>query len=307
MDFSEITITRPAPSEREKSKKEKSLRRSRIIDAIWSNALAVILSLVWLIPVVYVILFSFSDQTNFTSTSIFPTGYTVDNYVRLFNEVDDTIQFPTWYRNTLFISIINCVLVTFFTVITAFIMSRFRFKGRKALMNITMILGMFPGFMSMVAVTAILSSMGLMGSYWGMILYWAAGAGMGFFVTKGYFDTISNDIDEAAKLDGASQCRLFFQIYIPLAAPIIIYTALTAFMAPWSDYILSSIILMNNQATMGTIGPGLYGLLSSSRYLNTYFTRFCAASVIVAAPIVAIYIGLQRFFIAGISAGAVKG
>lgn len=287
------------------SKKEKSLRRSRIIDATWSNALVILLSILWLIPVVYVILFSFSDQkTFFLANSIFPTGYTFDNYIRIFTEEDRIIMFPHWYGNTLILSICNCVLVTFFTVITAFILSRFRFKGRKALMNITMVLGMFPGFMSMVAVYLILSLLGLLGSYWAMLVYWVAGAGLGYFVTKGYFDTISNDIDEAAKLDGASQARLFFQIYIPLAKPVIIYTALMAFMSPWADYILSSIVISSNEAR--TIGYGLYNLMTPDN-INIYFTRFCAASVIVAVPIVALYIGLQRFFVAGIAAGAVKG
>ena len=287
------------------SKKEKSLRRSRIIDATWSNALVILLSILWLIPVVYVILFSFSDQkTFFLANSIFPTGYTFDNYIRIFTEEDRIIMFPHWYGNTLILSICNCVLVTFFTVITAFILSRFRFKGRKALMNITMVLGMFPGFMSMVAVYLILSLLGLLGSYWAMLVYWVAGAELGYFVTKGYFDIISNDIDEAAKLDGASQARLFFQIYIPLAKPVIIYTALMAFMSPWADYILSSIVISSNEAR--TIGYGLYNLMTPDN-INIYFTRFCAASVIVAVPIVALYIGLQRFFVAGIAAGAVKG
>ncbi len=287
------------------SKKEKSLRRSRIVDAVWSNALVIVLSILWLIPVFFVIIFSFSDQkTFFLANSILPTGYTFDNYIRIFTEEDRIIMFPHWYGNTLILSICNCVLVTFFTVITAFILSRFRFKGRKALMNITMVLGMFPGFMSMVAVYLILSLLGLLGSYWAMLVYWVAGAGLGYFVTKGYFDTISNDIDEAAKLDGASQARLFFQIYIPLAKPVIIYTALMAFMSPWADYILSSIVISSNEAR--TIGYGLYNLMTPDN-INNYFTRFCAASVIVAVPIVALYIGLQRFFVAGIAAGAVKG
>ncbi len=287
------------------SKKEKSLRRSRIVDAVWSNALVIVLSILWLIPVFFVIIFSFSDQkTFFLANSILPTGYTFDNYIRIFAEEDRIIMFPHWYGNTLILSICNCVLVTFFTVITAFILSRFRFKGRKALMNITMVLGMFPGFMSMVAVYLILSLLGLLGSYWAMLVYWVAGAGLGYFVTKGYFDTISNDIDEAAKLDGASQARLFFQIYIPLAKPVIIYTALMAFMSPWADYILSSIVISSNEAR--TIGYGLYNLMTPDN-INNYFTRFCAASVIVAVPIVALYIGLQRFFVAGIAAGAVKG
>ena len=300
-----VAVKRAAPNKAAVSKKKASQKRRRIFDAVWSNALTVILAILWLIPVIYVIIFSFSDQKFFIIPNGFlPTGYTFNNYISIFTQSDNVIKFTDWYVNTLILSLCNCILVTFFTVITAFVLSRFRFKGRKFLMNVTMILGMFPGFMSMVAVFLILNLIGLIDSYWAMLLYWVAGAGLGYFVTKGYFDTISNDIDEAAKLDGASQARLFFQIYIPLAKPVIIYTALTAFMAPWADYILSSIVITSSANR--TIGYGLYSLMTAD-HINTYFTRFCAASVVVALPIVVLYIALQRFFVAGISAGAVKG
>lgn len=280
--------------------KKKSVRRGRIIDAIWSNALIVLLALIWLIPIVWVILASFSAQTTFKSDTFFPTSYTIANYVDLFTKTD----FPKWVLNTLIIAVCNTVLTTLFTVVTAFALSRFRFKTRKFFLNITLILGMFPGFMSMVAVFFILSDLKLINSIWSLLVYYVAGAGLGFFVCKGYFDTIPKDIDEALKMDGIPAAVSFIKVYLPLAMPIIIYTALLAFMAPWADYILAGLVLKADSAK--TVAVGLYGWMDKSK-INDYFTKFAAGSVIVAVPITALYISLQRFFIEGISAGAVKG
>lgn len=280
--------------------KKKSVRRGRIIDAIWSNALIVLLALIWLIPIVWVILASFSAQTTFKSDTFFPTSYTIANYVDLFTKTD----FPKWVLNTLIIAVCNTILTTLFTVVTAFALSRFRFKTRKFFLNITLILGMFPGFMSMVAVFFILSDLKLINSIWSLLVYYVAGAGLGFFVCKGYFDTIPKDIDEALKMDGIPAAVSFIKVYLPLAMPIIIYTALLAFMAPWADYILAGLVLKSDSAK--TVAVGLYGWMDKSK-INDYFTKFAAGSVIVAVPITALYISLQRFFIEGISAGAVKG
>lgn len=280
--------------------KKKSVRRGRIIDAIWSNALIVLLALIWLIPIIWVILASFSAQTTFKSDTFFPTSYTIANYVDLFTKTD----FPKWVLNTLIIAVCNTVLTTLFTVVTAFALSRFRFKTRKFFLNITLILGMFPGFMSMVAVFFILSDLKLINSIWSLLVYYVAGAGLGFFVCKGYFDTIPKDIDEALKMDGIPAAVSFVKVYLPLAMPIIIYTALLAFMAPWADYILAGLVLKSDSAK--TVAVGLYGWMDKSK-INDYFTKFAAGSVIVAVPITALYISLQRFFIEGISAGAVKG
>lgn len=286
------------------SKKEKSLKASRIWDAIWSNGLAFILVVIWLIPVIWVFLSAFSTQKTYISSTFFPTSYTLENFKNLWNNTSGLFPFKQWLLNTFILAICNTFLTTFFTVLTAYALSRFRFKGRKALMNVSLILGMFPGFMAMVAVYLILNLLGVVGSIWALLIYYVAGAGMGFFVTKGYFDTIPGEIDEAAKLDGANQFRIFFQIYLPLAKPIIIYTALMAFMGPWADYILAGIVL--TKSTSQTVAVGLYAMMDK-QYINTYFTQFCAGSLIVAVPIVALYLGLQRFFVEGISAGAVKG
>lgn len=283
-----------------KKNKLQSMRRNRIIDVIWSNAVLILLAVIWLVPIVWVILASFSAQTGYISDSFFPTQYTINNYVRLFTKE----PFLRWVGNTLLIAVFNTVLTTLFTVLTAYALSRFRFKTRKFFINITLILGMFPGFMSMVAVFLIFSLLGLVNNIWSLLVYYVAGAGLGFFVCKGYFDTIPKDIDEALYMDGSSHLRSFIRVYLPLIMPIIIYTALLAFMAPWADYILAGILLTKD--SVKTVAVGLYEWTDSS-LINDKFTLFAAGSVIVAVPITILYISLQRFFVEGISAGAVKG
>lgn len=281
-------------------KKLQSMKRNRIIDAIWANSLLILLALLWITPIVWVIMASFSKQTGYISSSFFPEELTIDNYVNLFTKTD----FLKWVGNTFIIAICNTVLTTLFTVLTAYALSRFRFKTRKFYINITLILGMFPGFMSMVAVFLIFNLLNMINSIWALLLYYVCGAGLGFFVCKGYFDTIPKDIDEAIRMDGASQLVAFIRVYLPLITPIIIYTALLAFMAPWADYILAGILLSKD--SVKTVAVGLYDWMDESN-INSKFTMFAAGSTLVAIPITALYISLQRFFVEGISAGAVKG
>ncbi len=280
--------------------KQKSQRRNRIIDAIWANGVTIILALVWLIPIIWIILASFSTQAGYKSETFFPTEYTFDNYINLFKET----AYLKWVGNTMIIAALNTVLTTLFTVLTAYALSRFRFKTRKFYMNLTLILGMFPGFMSMVAVVTLLTTFKLIGNIFALLVYYVCGAGLGFFVCKGYFDTIPKDIDEAIHVDGAPHIVAFIRVYLPLIMPIIIYTALLAFMAPWADYILAGNVLSKENTL--TVAVGLYKWMDKS-YINIYFTKFAAGSTLVAIPITALYISLQRFFVEGISAGAVKG
>ncbi len=283
--------------------KPKGIKASRIFDGVWSNLLVILLVLIWMIPILWVLAASFREGSGFLSTTFFPERYTLENYVNLFR-VTAGIKFVNWIKNTLIIAITNTVLTTFFTIITAYTLSRFRFKARKPLMNIALILGMFPGFMAMVAVYLILNLLGLIGNIWALLLVYVSGAGLGFFVSKGYFDTISKEIDEAAILDGANQFTIFFKIFLPLSKPIIIYTALMAFMTPWTDYILAGLIL-RDPADM-TVAVGLYNMTLENR-ISSQFTMFAAGCILIAIPSVVLYIALQRFMVEGISAGAVKG
>lgn len=284
-------------------KKIRKAKRNKFYSSVWSNVLIFVLVAIWMIPIVWVVANSFRKEPGLISLTFFPRNYTFDNFKNLFTSTRYT--YFQWVSNTLQIAILNTVLSTFFTLITAYSLSRFRFKSRKPLMNISLILGMFPGFMAMVAIYLILNLLGLIGNKWALLLVYVAGSGLGFFVSKGYFDTIPTDLDEAAMIDEANQFQVFFKIFLPMAKPIIIYTALMAFMTPWSDYILAGLILRNTAEQ--TVAVGLYNMTLEASDMVQNFTTFAAGSIFIAIPIVILYIALQRFMVEGISAGAVKG
>ena len=227
----------------------------------------------------------------------FPTEFSFDSFVRLFTDTD-LYNYPRWFLNTLFISLMSSLIGTTLTILTAYVMSRFRFKSRKTMMKMTLILGMFPSFMTMTAVYLMMTQFNLINQQWGLILIYSAGAPMGYLTQKGFFDTVPSSIDEAARIDGASNFRIFIKITLPLAAPMIVYTLLSSFVWPWSDFILPQLLLKNKD--LYTVAVGLMSLD------DTEFSRFAAGSVFIAVPIVIFYFALSKFLISGLSAGAVK-
>ena len=208
-------------------------------------------------------------------------------------------NYPRWFFNTFFVAAGSCILGTFLTILTAYTMSRFEFRARKPMMKTTMVLGMFPSFMGMTAVYILMTQFGLINQIWGLILIYAAGAPMGYLTQKGFFDTIPKAIDEAAKIDGANSAQIFWKINLPLAKPIIVYTALTSFTWPGSDFILPKLLL--KEKDLYTVAVGLMSLD------ETEFARFAAGSVFIAVPIVILYFALVKNMVNGIAEGAVKG
>ena len=219
------------------------------------------------------------------------------SYVKLFTDTT-MYDYPNWLKNTLYVAIFSSLIGTILVILTAYTISRFRFKSRKMLMKSTLVLSMFPSFMGMTAVYLIMVNFDLINQLWSLILIYAAGAPMGYLVQKGYFDTITNTIYESAQIDGATNFRMFVSITLPLAKPMIVYTALTQFAWPWSDFILPSLLLKNKD--LWTVAVGLTSLD------ETQFTRFAAGSVFIAVPIVVLYFALSNFLVTGVSSGAVK-
>ena len=197
-----------------------------------------ILSVIWVFPIFWVVLLSFREQKGQYITSFWPKKFTMANYVKLFTDTA-LFNFPKWFLNTLFVAICSCILTTFFVLAISDRLSRLRFKIRKPYMNVAMILGMFPGFMSMIAVYYILKGFGLTKGpmiFLALIMVYSGGAGLGFYVSKGFFDTIPKALDEAAIVDGATKWDVFSKIIMPLSKPIIVSTIMTSFMAPWLDF-----------------------------------------------------------------------
>ena len=266
----------------------------------------VIISVIWLFPFFFLVIQSLRGEEGASTMYFWPQQWTFDNYIGLFTDTDK-FNFPRWYGITLVISVVVTLIQTTIVLITSYALSRLRFKMRKPLMNLMLVLGMFPGFMSMTAVYFILKLVGLtqnMGLV-GLILVYVASSCMGYYICKGFFDTIPKSLDEAARIDGANRQTVFFKIILPLAKPIIIYTILTAFMAPWGEYMFASLIV-NDDPDNFNIAVGLWEMLNRET-INEYFTRFCAASVVVSIPITILFFCLQRYYVQGVTGGSVKG
>ena len=282
--------------------KSYKLRRKAADGAIY--VILALLSVLWLLPIAYLVLQSFRAESGAYTDYIIPKGFTLDNYLRLFTDTH-LFNYPRWYLNTLAVAIFTCALSTLMILMISYAFSRLRFPSRKGFMNAGLVLGMFPGFMSMIAVYYLLKIIGLEQSLVSLVLVYSSSAALGYFVAKGFFDTLPRSLDEAATIDGASRNQIFWRIILPLSKPIIVYTALTSFVAPWADFIFVSVIMKDNY-NQYTLSLGLYQMLSREN-IFAYFTRFCAGSVLVAVPVGLLFMFLQRYYVSGVTGGAVKG
>ena len=264
------------------------------------------LAIFWLIPIIWLVLNSFSTSNAMSISNFFPQGYTLDQYRKLLFQTDAANQFPTGMLNTTIIAIFNCIISTIFVLMVAYVMSRMRFPARKPLMNLGMIITLFPGFLSMIAIYFIMKTFNMTNSHLGLILVYSGSSGLGYLIAKGFFDTIPVSMSEAAKLDGASENLIFWKIIVPMSKPIIVYTIINAFLAPWMDFIFAKIMLNSGIASDWTVALGLFGMLDRSRK-SVYFGQFCAGGVLVSIPISILFVIMQKFYVEGITGGSTKG
>ncbi len=271
----------------------------KVADTTLTYIILLAVAFVFFFPCLWLILASFSKSgTIYSFDGFFPQEYSLASFKKLFTDTA-MYNYPKWFFNTLFVAAGGCVLGTFLTILTAYTMSRYQFRARKPIMKTTMVLGMFPSFMGMIAVYLLMTQFNLINHLWGLVLIYSAGAPMGYLTQKGFFDTISKAIDEAARIDGATNFQVFRKIHLPLSKPIIVYTALTSFTWPWSDFILPKLLL--KEKDLYTVAVGLMSLD------ETEFARFAAGSVFIAVPIVLLYFCLVKNMVNGMAAGAVKG
>jgi arabinogalactan oligomer/maltooligosaccharide transport system permease protein len=286
--------------------KHVKLHGRRLFVNVLVHIFLAILAFVWVIPIVWIVLTSLRGEKGSYVSTFFPKTYTLDNYIQLFTNTN-LLNFPRMFTNTLIIAIFTCLISTFFVLSVSYCMSRLRFKFRKPYMNLAMILTLFPGFMSMVAVYYILKAFNLTEGNMiriSLILVYSACSGLGFYIAKGFFDTIPKSIDEAALIDGAARWQIFTKITIPLSKPIIIYTVLTSFIGPWVDFIFAKVICRANQDQY-TVAIGLWNMLQKE-YIHSWYTCFAAGAVVVSVPIAILFVIMQKNYVEGMS-GAVKG
>lgn len=264
------------------------------------------LATAWLIPILWLVVTSFSNYPGINISTFFPESYTLKNFELLLFGADTVAQFPRWFTNTLIIAIFTCIISSSFVLMVSYATSCMRFPARKPLMNVAVILNLFPGFLSMIAVYFILKSLGLTNSHLGLIIVYSGSSGLGYLIAKGFFDTIPNSLRESARIEGASEAMIFFKIVLPLSRPIIVYTVISSFLTPWMDFMFARIMLNSGISTDWTVSIGLYNMLDR-RLINDYFARFCAGGLLVSIPISILFVIMQKFYVEGITGGAVKG
>ena len=268
-------------------------------------AVLVILGVLWVLPIVYLVYTAFrvTPSTGIINQLVpdnLQLGFS--NFGRLFTDT----MFPRWLINTLFVATSSCLLTTAFILMVSYALSRMRFKLRKPIMNVLLVLGMFPGFMSMIAVYFILKAMGLTNSLLALILVYSGSGALSYYICKGFFDTVPRAMEEAAILDGASQPIVFWKIILPMAKPIIVYTVLTSFISPWCDFIFVNTIISDREKY--TVSLGLYKMINAEKNsFNDNFTVFCAGAFVVGSIIVTLFMSMQKYYVEGITSGAVKG
>lgn len=264
--------------------------------------LLTLLSIAWLFPIAWVVLTSFRGEGTAFVGYIIPKTFTLDNYAKLFNNA--AFPFANWFLNTFIVAAATCVVSTFITVAMAYSLSLIKFKFRNGFLKLALVLNMFPGFMSMIAIYYILKALNLTQTLFALVLVYSAGAALGFYIAKGFFDTVPYSLDESAMIDGATRKDIFFKITLPLSKPIIVYTALTAFIGPWMDFIFAKVIL-GDATDKYTVAIGLFSMLAQDR-INVWFKSFAAGSVLIAIPITLLFMYMQKYYVEGITSGSVK-
>ena len=300
--------------EGEGMKQHMGMKASARISNTVIYVLLVIISIVWLAPFFCIVVQSFRVNPTGMTRYLFNNpdaalkeGLTIKfglgNYERLFKET----QFPRWYLNTFIIAVVVAAVQTVIVLCMSYTLSRFRFKLRKPLMQFMLILGMFPGMLTMIILYQVLKDIGLAGANAmpGLILVYVASSGMGYYVSKGFFDTIPKSLDEAARVDGATRSQVLTKIILPLAKPIVIYTVLTAFMGPWGDFVFARYVAFGTSSGYN-VAVGMFDWLSKDQ-IGQWYTTFCAGGVVVALPVTILFMCLQKYYVEGVTGGAVKG
>lgn len=282
------------------------MKAKRITGDVITYIFLATMCVIWLLPFFWVIMQSFRDGKGQFISTFLPTAYTLNNYKALFTEAN-VINFPRMFLNTFGLSVCTCIVSTFFVLSVAYCTSRLKWKMRKSYMNMAMVINLFPGFMSMVAVYFILKALGMTEGnkiYLAMVICFSAGSGTGFYVMKGYMDTIPKALDEAAMIDGCTRWQIFTKVTLPLCKPMVVYQVITSFMGPWMDFVFAKVIA-GAKSQYWTVSIGLFNMLEKE-YVDTWFVRFCAGAVLVSIPISILFMITQKFYQEAMG-GAVKG
>ena len=280
--------------------------KKRLLPTLLHHALLAVLAAIWLLPILYLVLTSFGADAGPNIRTFVPEGFPLRHYRELLLSADSVSAFPTWFVNTLIVAIFTCAISTSTVLSMAYAMSFLRFRSRHFLMKAAVLLNLFPGFLGMIAVYFILRQAGLTNSLVGLIIVYSGPAAVDYLIAKGCFDTVPRTLREAAWLEGANEWVVFRRVVLPLAKPIVVYTVISTFLYPWMDFIYASLILSSGISADKTVALGLFSMVDKTN-LNRYFAQFCAGGGLGSVPISVLFIIMQRFYVEGVTAGAVKG
>lgn len=262
----------------------------------------IIMALIIFYPIVWIVGSSFNPGNSLSGSTMIPKDATLMHYKKLFDPAKS--DYLTWYWNTLKISTLTMLFSVIMVSLTAYSFSRYRFVGRKNGLMTFLILQMIPNFAALIAIYVLATLTGLIDTHLGLILIYTGGSiPMNTYLMKGYLDTIPKELDESARMDGAGHFRIFAQIIMPLAKPIIAVIALFTFIAPFTDFIIARILLRSEENY--TLAVGLYQMIA--KQFGNEFTLFAAGAVLIAVPITILFLLLQKYFVTGLSAGGIKG
>lgn len=280
----------------------KNTKQSKIIRLTASYFIIMIMAIIIVYPLVWVFGASLTPGTSISSFSIIPDNPTFDHYKELFNLEES--YYLQWYWNTIKVSVISMLSAVITVSLMAYSFSRYRFVGRKNGLVTFLILQMIPNFAALIAIFVLANVTGLINTHFGLILIYIGGAiPMNTWLMKGYLDSIPKELDESARMDGAGHFRIFWQIVMPLAKPMLAVVAVFSFITPFTDFILAKVLL--REPEQYTLAVGLYELVS--RQYGSEFTLFAAGSILIAIPIAILFLSLQKYFVSGLTAGGIKG
>jgi len=282
------------------------MEKKRTISTILAHIALAILAVIWLIPILWLVVTAFSAYPGINISHFFPSNWTVKNFGTILFKPDSVVKYATWFKNTFIIAAFSCVISTLFVFMVAYAFSCMRFNGRQGLMTFSLILNMFPGVLSMIAVYFILKSIGLTNSHLGMIIVYSSGSGLGYLIVKGYMDTIPASLREAARIEGANELQTFTKVIIPICKPIIVYQVISSFLVPWGDFVFAKLMLNSGLSKDWTVAIGLYNMLDKA-LINKYFSIFCAGGILISIPISILFIIMQKYYVEGVAGGATKG
>jgi arabinogalactan oligomer/maltooligosaccharide transport system permease protein len=282
------------------------MKPKKLILSILLHLLLAVITFIWIIPIIWLVVTAFSGYKGIDISHFFPETWSLKNFGTILFKPDSVVQYVTWFKNTFIIAIFTCIISTVFIFMVGYAFSCMRFSGRKQLMVFCVVLNMFPGVLSMIAVYFVLKSLGLTNSHIGMIIVYSAGSGLGYLIVKGFMDTIPISLRESARLEGANELQIMLSIIIPICKPIIVYQVISSFLVPWGDFVLAKLMLNSGLSKDWTIAIGLYNMLDKS-LINKYFSIFCAGGLLVSIPISILFVLMQKFYIEGVSGGATKG